>query len=71
MNLMFQERIQMSQNSPLENESSILISIEDFMVSTCHEQFVDDHEEFKRELLEAIVWFKQIYREDFTYSRII
>ena len=37
----------MYQNNPLESESSILISIEDFMVSTCHEQFVDDHEEFR------------------------
>ena len=42
----------MSPNIPLANESSILISIEDFMISTCHEQFVDDHEEFKRELLD-------------------
>ena len=71
MNLIFQERIQMSQNSPLESESSILISIEDFLISICHEQFIDDHEEFKRELLEAIVWFKQIYRFDLSYSRII
>lgn len=61
----------MYQNNPLESESSILISIEDFMVSTCHEQFVDDHEEFKRELLDAVCAFKVIYREDFTYSRII
>ena len=48
----------MYQNNPLESESSILISIEDFMVSTCHEQFVDDHEEFKRELLDAVCAFK-------------
>ncbi|MCT6834863.1 MAG: inovirus Gp2 family protein [Acinetobacter baumannii] len=61
----------MYQNNPLESESSILISIEDFMVSTCHEQFVDDHDEFKRELLEAVVLFKQIYRFDLSYSKII
>lgn len=45
----------MSQNNPLANEASILISIEDFLISTCHEQFIDDHDEFKRELLEAVV----------------
>lgn len=61
----------MYQNFPLENESSILISIEDFMISTCHEQFIDDHEEFKRELLDAVCNFKVIYTEDFTYSKII
>ena len=61
----------MSQNSPLVNESSILISIEDFLISISHEQFVDDHNEFKRELLEAVVLFKQIYRFDLSYSRII
>ncbi|MBR7732062.1 YagK/YfjJ domain-containing protein [Acinetobacter nosocomialis] len=61
----------MYQNFPLENESSVLISIEDFMMSTCHEQFIDDHEEFKRELLDAVCTFKVIYREDFTYSKII
>ena len=61
----------MSQNSPLVHESSILISIEDFMMSICHEQFIDDHEEFKRELLDAVCAFKPIYREDFAYSRII
>ena len=61
----------MYQNYPLENESSILISIEDFMMSTCHEQFIDDHEEFKRELLDAVCTFKVIYKEDFTYSKII
>ena len=71
MNLLFIERIHMFQNNTLINESSLLISIEDFMISICHEQFVDDHEEFKRELLDAILWFKQIYREDFSYSRII
>lgn len=41
------------------------------MISICHEQFVDDHEEFKRELLDAILWFKQIYREELSYSKII
>lgn len=61
----------MSPNIPLANESSILISIEDFMISTCHEQFIDDHDEFKRELLEAVVLFKQIYRFDLSYSKII
>ncbi|MDV7640517.1 inovirus-type Gp2 protein [Acinetobacter baumannii] len=61
----------MYQNNPLENESSILISIEDFMISTCHEQFVDDHEEFKRELLDAVCAFKMIYRDYFFYSKII
>lgn len=61
----------MYQNNPLENESSILISIEDFMISTCHEQFVDDHEEFKRELLDAVCAFKVIYRDYFFYSKII
>ena len=61
----------MFQNSLLVNESSILISIEDFLISICHEQFVDDHDEFKRELLEAVVLFKQIYRFDLSYSRII
>ena len=71
MNLLFIERIHMFQNNTLINESSLLISIEDFMISIYREQFVDDHEEFKRELLDAILWFKQIYREDFSYSRII
>ncbi|MGH1401780.1 MAG: YagK/YfjJ domain-containing protein [Acinetobacter tandoii] len=61
----------MYQNIPLANESSILISIEDFLLSICHEQFIDDHEEFKQELLEAVVLFKQIYRFDLSYSRII
>ncbi|WP_284084876.1 YagK/YfjJ domain-containing protein [Acinetobacter nosocomialis] len=61
----------MSPNIPLANESSILISIEDFMISICHEQFIDDHDEFKRELLEAVVLFKQIYRFDLSYSKII
>ena len=61
----------MYQNFPLENESSILISIEDFMMSICHERFIDDHEEFKRELLDAVCAFKVIYREDFSYSKII
>lgn len=61
----------MSQNNPLVNESSILISIEDFLISTCHEQFIDDHDEFKRELLEGVVLFKQIYRFDLSYSKII
>lgn len=71
MNLMFQVRIQMSQNNPLINESSTRILIEDFMISICHEQFVDDHEEFKRELLEVVCSFKTIYREDLIYSKII
>ena len=61
----------MSQNNPLANEASILISIEDFLISTCHEQFIDDHDEFKRELLEAVVLFKQVCRFDLSYSKII
>ncbi|MFH3733390.1 hypothetical protein WAH84_21500, partial [Acinetobacter baumannii] len=61
----------MSPNIPLANETSILISIEDFMISTCHEQFIDDHDEFKRELLEVVVLFKQISRFDLSYSKII
>ena len=61
----------MYQNFPLENESSILISIEDFMMSICHERFIDDHEEFKRELLDAVCAFKVIYRDYFFYSKII
>lgn len=61
----------MSQNNSLVNESSILISIEDFLISTCHEQFIDDHDEFKRELLEAVVLFKQVCRFDLSYSKII
>jgi Inovirus Gp2 len=61
----------MYQNIPLSNEASILISIEDFLISICHEQFIDDHDEFKRELLEAVVLFRQIYRFDLSYSKII
>lgn len=71
MNLLFQVRIQMSQNIPLINESSSLISIENFLESVYFENYIDAYEEFKKDLLEVVVLFKTVYRENFTYSHVI
>ena len=71
MNLLFQVRIQMSQNVPLINESSSLISIENFLESVYYENYIDADEEFRNELLEAVLLFKQVYREGFAYSHVI
>lgn len=71
MNLLFQVRIQMSQNVPLINESSSLISIENFLESVYYENYIDADEEFRNDLLETVLLFKQVYRESFTYSHVI
>ncbi|MHA3981034.1 YagK/YfjJ domain-containing protein [Acinetobacter venetianus] len=61
----------MSQNVPLINESSSLVSIENFLESVYFENYIDVDEEFKNELLEAVLLFKLAYREGFTYSHVI
>ncbi|GJC31377.1 hypothetical protein KAM398_05790 [Acinetobacter sp. KAM398] len=61
----------MSQNVPLINESSSLISIENFLESVYFENYIDADEEFRNELLEAVLLFKQVYREGFAYSHVI
>lgn len=61
----------MFQDTTLINESTSIIAIERFLEDVYFEYYIHDDEEFKHELIEAVLLFKLVYREDLSYSHVI
>ncbi|WP_000485066.1 inovirus-type Gp2 protein [Acinetobacter baumannii] len=61
----------MFQDTTLMNESTSLIAIEQFLEDVYNEYYIHDDEEFKHQLIEAVLVFKLVHREDLTYCHVV
>ena len=61
----------MFQDTTLMNESTSLIAIEQFLEDVYNGYYIHDDEEFKHQLIEAVLVFKLVHREDLTYCHVV